>query len=57
MALIGTIMHHVAHLYIEQTGPDIMGRAHDWLAEQLGPDVLEAALRKHIEEFPPACRV
>jgi 4-alpha-glucanotransferase len=53
MALIGTILHHVAHLYIEQTDPRVMGRAYDWLAQQLGPETLDAALLKHAEELPP----
>jgi hypothetical protein len=53
MALIGTILHYVAHLYIEQTDPRMMGRAYDRLSEELGTDALDAALRRHVEEFPP----
>jgi 4-alpha-glucanotransferase len=53
MAIIGTILHYVAHLYIEQTDPHLMARAYDWLSERLGAEALDSALLKHVEELPP----
>ncbi len=53
MALVSEILHYMSHLYREQTDPLAATRAQQWLAERLGREVLDAALRSYVEEFPP----
>ena len=53
MALVSEIQHYMSRLYREQTDPLAARRAQQWLAERLGPEALDAALRSYVEEFPP----
>jgi len=53
MALIDTVLHHVASLYCRQTNPRLMHQAWQSLAGQLGQRVLDRALVRFVEEFPP----
>jgi glycosidase len=53
MGLIDEILHLVAGLYRQQQAPNAMRDALDWLYGMLGQDVVDAALKRFCEEFPP----
>jgi len=53
MGLIDEIMHIVVGLYREQTNPQVMQQALDWLYEKLDRTVVDVALHKFADEFPP----
>jgi len=53
MGLIDEILHYVVGLYREQRNPDAMRQALDWLYERLGQEVVDAALYRFADEFPP----
>ncbi len=52
-ALIEEILHHVAGLYRAQVHPETVAEALAWLDEDLGPAVVDAALRRFADVFPP----
>jgi glycosidase len=53
MGLVDEILHMVVHLYRQQLNPQVMLDALDWLNGMLGQEVLDASLRRFVEEFPP----
>jgi len=53
LGLIHEILHYVAGLYREQSQPESMRLALEQLDAQLGADVVEAALRRFADDFPP----
>jgi glycosidase len=53
MGLIDEILHMVVHLYRQQMNPQVMTDALDWLNGMLGQEVMDAALRRFAEEYPP----
>ena len=54
MALIESILDHVAGLYRRQLNPQLLQQAQRWLAGQIGQEALDRALGQFVEEFPPA---
>jgi glycosidase len=53
MGLIDEILHYIVGLYRQQKNPAVIGQALDWLIKQLGQEVVDAALRRFSQEFPP----
>jgi glycosidase len=53
MGLIDEILHMVVHVYRQQMNAQVMRDALDWLYGMLGPEVVDASLRRFAEEFPP----
>jgi len=53
MGLIGEISHYIITLFLEQKNTSIFDRAMNWLTEKFGDEVLDRALIKFIEDFPP----
>jgi glycosidase len=53
MGLIDEILHLVVANYRKQVNPGIMRGALDWLEEKLGQSVVEHALVRFCEQFPP----
>jgi glycosidase len=53
MGLIDEIMHMVVNIYRQQTNPQVMADALDWLNGLISQEVIEATLRRFAEEYPP----
>ena len=53
MGLIDEILHLVVELYRKQVDPNTMQKALAWLYEDLDKEVVNTALQKFCEEFPP----
>ncbi len=53
LGLIDELQHFVVRAYREQKNPRVMQEAFDWLTRQIGPDEVEKALRRFVDEFPP----
>ena len=53
LGLIDELQHYVVQAYREQKNPRVMQQALEWLTEQIGPDEVERALRRFVDEFPP----
>jgi glycosidase len=54
MGLIDEILHFVVGLFREQQNPSVMAQALTWLNQRLGSKAVDEALRRFIDEFPPA---
>jgi glycosidase len=52
LALIHELTHYLFRMYCEQNNPQAVAQSLDWLNEQLGPEAVEASLRKFADEFP-----
>lgn len=53
LGLIDELQHYAVQAYREQKNPRVMQQALEWLTEQIGPDEVERALRRFVDEFPP----
>ena len=53
LGLIDEILHMVVHFYRQQVNPQVMADALDWSVGMLGQEVMDSALRRFSEEFPP----
>ena len=53
LGLVDELQHYVVRAYREQKNPRVMHEALDWLTAQIGPDEVDKALRRFVNEFPP----
>jgi hypothetical protein len=53
LGLIDEVLHYVVGLYRQQTNPDVMQEALDWLYEQVGREAVDQVLRHFTDQFPP----
>ncbi len=53
MGLIDEILHYIVGLYREQKKATVMAEALDWLREAVGPEAVDKALRRFVDQFPP----
>ena len=53
MGLLDELLHLVVARYHEQKNPEAMRQALEWLYERLGRPVVDEALRRFVDEFPP----
>jgi glycosidase len=53
MGLIDEILHLIFAEYRRQINPAVMAYALSWLDERFAPEVIDLALRRFVEEFPP----
>ena len=53
LGLIDELQHAVARAYRESRNPGVLAEALDWLAAAIGPEAVETALRRFVDEFPP----
>ncbi len=53
LGLIDELQHYALKQYREQKNPRVMQEALDYLTAQIGPDEVEKALRRFVDEFPP----
>jgi glycosidase len=54
MGLIDEILHYVGGLYRHQLNPEVFAEAYEFCREQLGEPVVQAALARFAEQFPPS---
>lgn len=52
MALIHELTHFLLQQYVDQHNPQLLDQSLAWLNEQVGPEGVEATLRKFAGEFP-----
>ena len=53
MGLIDEILHLIVEHYRQETNPQVMANALEWLTENIGSDAVDISLHKFTEEFPP----
>jgi glycosidase len=53
LGLIDELQHFVVKTYREQKNPRVMQEALDFLTAQIGPEEVEQALLRFVDEFPP----
>src|SRR5215211_7418799 len=52
LALIHELTHYMFRLYREQHNPQLLEQSLNWLTEQIGPQAVDAALKKFADQFP-----
>jgi len=52
LALIHELTHYMFRLYREQQNPQVLEQSLNWLTEQIGPEAVDAALKKFADQFP-----
>src|SRR6266540_3024706 len=52
LALIHELTHYMFRIYREQFNPQLLEQSLSWLTQQVGPQAVDAALKKFADQFP-----